>query len=269
MKYLIFAFALALIIVPSVPAQTSAPASNVPSSSTQQAGATVTISGVIVSPRNERVPNVTVVARFRSGEERTTSDGEGFFRLGAPDEAVTLSFEGNNISALERSINPGEQSENLQIKIEYVVPPVHESVVIVSSTVDPSIERRNDTVYREGLFLRDDQVFHTLDAGINAGQHEGGGKSLEIRRFGFNMDHGGLNGGLKVLVDDVQQNHSTQGHGQGYLGALKSLTPELVADVDILNGPFSAEHGDFSGLGVVHIRTKESLPQTFTARVQG
>ena len=57
-----------------------------------------------------------------------------------------------------------------------------------------------------------------LDGGINAGQHEGGGKSVEIRRFGFNLDHGGVNGGLKVLVDDVQQNQGTQGHGQGYLG---------------------------------------------------
>ena len=76
----------------------------------------------------------------------------------------------------------------------------------------------------------------TLNAGINAGQHEGGGKSLEIRRFGFNLDHGGVNGGLKVLVDDIQQNQGTQAHGQGYLGALKPLTPELIQDVNILNG---------------------------------
>src|SRR5262249_16396305 len=113
------------------------------------------------------------------------------------------------------------------------------------------------------------QIFHTLDAGINAGQHEGGGKSVEIRRFGYNLDHGGVGGGLKVLVDNVQQNQSTQGHGQGYLGQLKSLTPELVQDVDILNGPFSAEYGDLSGLGVVHIRLKESLPDQITARFQG
>ncbi|MBO0797607.1 MAG: TonB-dependent receptor, partial [Blastocatellia bacterium] len=97
----------------------------------------------------------------------------------------------------------------------------------------------------------------------------GGGKSLEIRRFGFNLDHGGVNGGLKVLVDNVQQNQGTQGHGQGYLGQLKSLTPELVQDVEILNGPFSAEYGDFSGLGVVHIKLKESLPDRITARFQG
>ncbi|MDQ3650074.1 MAG: TonB-dependent receptor [Acidobacteriota bacterium] len=234
-----------------------------------QNAATRTVSGVVISQQNELVPGVTIVARARSGEEhRTVSDEEGAFRLTVPNEPLTLNFEGKNVTPLQRDIAPGEAANNLQVKVELAVPSVHESVVIVSSVADPSIERRNDTVYREGLFLRDDQVFHTLDAGINAGQHEGGGKSLEVRRFGFNMDHGGLFGGLKVLVDDVQQNQATQGHGQGYLGALKSLTPELIADVDILNGPFSAEYGDFTGLGVVHIRTKESLPDVLTARVQ-
>ena len=59
--------------------------------------------------------------------------------------------------------------------------------------------------------------------------------------FGFNPDHGGVNGGLKVLLDDVQQNQGTQGHGQGYLGALKALSPELIQEVTIINGPFSPE----------------------------
>ncbi|HEY9403664.1 MAG TPA: TonB-dependent receptor [Pyrinomonadaceae bacterium] len=197
------------------------------------------------------------------------SDAEGNFRLSVPGGAVTLNIFGRGIALVSKTIAADEQTEGLQIRVSFIVPPVHESVVILSSIVDPGVERRNDTVYREGLFLRDDQLFHTLDAGINAGQHEGGGKSVEIRRFGFNTDHGGVGGGLKVLVDDVQQNFGTQGHGQGYLGGLKSLTPELVAGVDILNGPFSAEYGDFSGLGVVHIRTKESLPDEFTARLQG
>ncbi len=119
------------------------------------------------------------------------------------------------------------------------------------------------------MFLCDDQLFETLDSGINAGQHEGGGKSIEVRRFGFDLDHGGANGGLKVLVDDIPQNQGTQGHGQGYLGSLKELTPELVNDVDIVNGPFSAEYGDFSALGVIHIRTKESLDDQWVLRAQG
>ena len=124
---------------------------------------------------------------------------------------------------------------------------MNESLVISATALNPTIDQRNDNVYKNALFTRDDQIFDTLAAGINAGQHEGGGKSLEIRRFGFNLDHGGVNGGLKVLVDDVQQNQATQGHGQGYLGALKTLTPELVDDVGILNGLPSVEYGDFSG----------------------
>ena len=150
-----------------------------------------------------------------------------------------------------------------------VIEPLKTTIVITATPVEPAIDRRNAEVFERTLFSRDDQVFHVLDAGINAGQHEGGGKSLEIRRFGFNLDHGGVSGGLKVLVNNVQQNQGTQGHGQGYLGSLKSLTPELVQEVNIINGPFSAEYGDFSGLGVVHIRTRQSMPDVWTVRMQG
>src|SRR5438046_4406176 len=149
------------------------------------------------------------------------------------------------------------------------IPVLKQSIVITASPVEPAFDRLDKELFDKTLFSRDDQVFHALDAGIDAGQHEGGGKSVEIRRFGFNLDHGGVSGGLKVLVDNVQQNQGTQGHGQGYLGSLKSLIPELVREVDILNGPFSAEYGDFSGLGVVHIRLKESLPDQATVRFQG
>lgn len=143
-----------------------------------------------------------------------------------------------------------------------------QTVTVSAKTLEPGIDLRNSEVYKSTLFTRDDQLFQQLDAGIDAGQHEGGGKSVEIRRFGFNLDHGGVNGGLKVMLDDVQQNQGTQGHGQGYLGSLKSVSPELIQDVTIINGPFSAEYGDFSGLGVVHIRQRESLPDEFTIRAE-
>ncbi|MCC7234440.1 MAG: TonB-dependent receptor [Bryobacterales bacterium] len=149
------------------------------------------------------------------------------------------------------------------------LPKVYESIVITASPVEPAVEQRNREAFDKTLFSRDDQVFHLLEAGINAGQHEGGGKSIEVRRYGFNLDHGGVSGGLKVLIDNIQQNQSTQGHGQGYLGALKSMSPELVDEVDVYNGPFRSEYGDFSGLGVVHIRTREALPEQYTVRVQG
>jgi outer membrane receptor protein involved in Fe transport len=228
-----------------------------------------TVSGYVLTQRNERLPGVTVIVRGNFWDARTTTDQEGYFQIDVPIGAITLRFEGKHIEPLERKIAANESTLNLELKVNVALAPIQESVVIQDTTLNPTIDQRNDTIYKNTLFERDDQLVEGLNAGINAGQHEGGGKSLEIRRFGFNLDHGGVNGGLKVLVNNVQQNQGSQGHGQGYLGQLKSLTPELIDDVDILNGPFSAHYGDFSGLGVVHIHLKESLPDQLTLRLQG
>ena len=228
-----------------------------------------TVAGVVLSDRNEAIAGATVEVIWSNGSAQVVTNSDGSFHLSAPNEAATITVSGKYLAFEPRELRENENPEALQLRVGYSIPLVHESLVISASALNPTIDQRNDNVYKSTLFSRDDQIFDTLAAGINAGQHEGGGKSLEIRRFGFNLDHGGVNGGLKVLVDDVQQNQATQGHGQGYLGALKSLTPELVDDVDILNGPFSAEYGDFSGLGVVHIRLKESLPNLLTVRLRG
>jgi outer membrane receptor protein involved in Fe transport len=227
-----------------------------------------TFSGAVLTQQFELVPNVSIEIRTSDGKLQTATDAEGKFSVKVPPEPFSAKFSGKNLQTVTRIFAASDALENLQIKIAYIVPPIAESVVIETNALTPEIERRNDTIYKNTLFGRDDQLIFTLNAGINAGQHEGGGKSLEIRRFGFNTDHGGVNGGVKILVDNIQQNQGTQGHGQGYLGNLKSLSPELVEDVSIINGPFSAAYGDFSGLGVVRIRLKESLPQSFTARVQ-
>jgi outer membrane receptor protein involved in Fe transport len=227
------------------------------------------LSGIVVNNQNESVSGVSLIVSSPAGELKTLTDDSGAFNLLVPRTAFTLRIEGKYVVAQPRDFSADEATENIKFEIRFAVPQVHESVVINASQLDPTIDRRNETIYKDSLFSRDDQVFHTLAAGINAGQHEGGGKSVEVRRFGFNLDHGGVSGGLKVLVDNVQQNQGTQGHGQGYLGQLKSLTAELVEDVNILNGPFSAEYGDFSGLGVVHIRLKDSLPNQLTFRLQG
>src|SRR5438128_1932471 len=234
-----------------------------------EAQTTRRLSGVVITDRDEAVAGATIIARYELGEQRAVSDVAGRFSLAVPNVPLTLIVEGKNLQGAQQEIAAGDAALSVQLKVRYVVPPVHESVVIQAESLDPAIDRRNDTIYKNSLFGRDDQLVQTLSAGINVGQHEGGGKSLEVRRFGFNLDHGGVNGGLKFLVDDIQQNQASQGHGQGYLGQLKSLTPELVEDVDILNGPFSAQYGDFSGLGVVHIRLKESLPDQLTMRFQG
>lgn len=226
-------------------------------------------SGVVVSSQFELVPNISFEVETAVGVQTITTDAEGSFSAQVPSGDMTVRIAGKNVEAFEQKFSAGDNVVNVRLRVNYIVSPVAENVTITAETLSPDVELRNDAIYKNSLFGRDDQIIFTLNAGINAGQHEGGGKSLEIRRFGFNTDHGGVNGGVKILVDNIQQNQGTQGHGQGYLGNLKSLSPELVKDVSIINGPFSAAYGDFSGLGVVQIALKESLPDIFTARVQG
>ena len=228
------------------------------------------VAGVVVNAKGEVVSGAAVECRSAKSTQRVVTGGDGRFRCtadGAQETVVTVS--GANLATQSVRVPASAASAELRIPVVYRIATVRESLVITATALEPSIDRRNGAIYKNTLFNRDDQLFETLDGGINAGQHEGGGKSVEVRRFGFNLDHGGLNGGLKVLIDDVPQNQATQAHGQGYLGQLKSLSPELVDDVDIVNGPFSAEYGDFSALGVIHVRLKEHLDDVWTLRSQG
>lgn len=231
----------------------------------------VELSGRVLDPQGRFVPNAHL--RIQAGATVAAtgvSDRQGQYRILVDDPGrYRLTVESTGFQPATRDLLIGGDGPAVLDVALSGIAGRHESVVISASTVEPTLDLRNSEVFNRTLFTRDDQVMPQLNAGIDAGQHEGGGKSLEIRRFGFNLDHGGTNGGLKVLVDDVQQNQGTQGHGQGYLGALKALSPELIQDVTIINGPFSAEYGDFSGLGVVHIRQRESLPDQYTLRLQG
>lgn len=229
------------------------------------------VAGRVLDPQGKAVAQAVVrleIAGAVSADVRT--DAEGAFRVEsiAPGRyRVAVEAAGFQPGAHDVTIPPNVIAI-CDVTLAGLARQRH-SIVIDAKAIEPGVDLRNSEVFNRTLFTRDDQVMHQLNAGIDAGQHEGGGKSLEIRRFGFNLDHGGVNGGLKVLVDNVQQNQGTQGHGQGYLGALKALSPELIQDVTIVNGPFSAEYGDFSGLGVVHIRQRESMPHRITARLQG
>ncbi len=228
------------------------------------------VSGRVFDPQGKVVPAAAVRLESASGYSLTaTSDDTGRYQFtGVPDAVYQMTCEAPSLSSVRLKLVLDGSAIEQDITLSQLAAQ-HQSIVISGGAVEPGIDLRNAEVFNRTLFTRDDQVLQQLNAGINAGQHEGGGKSLEIRRFGFNLDHGGVNGGLKVLLDDVQQNQATQGHGQGYLGSLKAISPELIEDVTIINGPFSAEYGDFSGLGVVHIHQRESLPDEFTVRLQG
>ncbi len=228
--------------------------------------------GRVLDPSGEVVPGAAVELRLASSGSAvagTTTDGQGRYGFAVPPGAYELAIQAQGFApAVAKADVAAGGMTSLDLRFEKLAAQTS-NIVITAKTTEPALDLRNAEVFNRTLFTRDDQVFQQLDAGIDAGQHEGGGKSLEFRRFGFNLDHGGVNGGLKVLVDDVQQNQGTQGHGQGYLGSLKALSPELIQEVTVINGPFSAEYGDFSGLGVVHIRQRESLPDVLTLRAEG
>ena len=61
-----------------------------------------TLSGVIITQKNEAVEGVVIVASLSSGETKTVSDADGNFKLSVPKEALTLRIEGKNIAPQER-----------------------------------------------------------------------------------------------------------------------------------------------------------------------
>ena len=124
------------------------------------------LSGTVQTARGEVVVGVTVLARAGAGaERRAQTDAEGNFRLTVPaDETLAVKFFGADIALVSRTFEPEDSTENLRVRIALVVQPIHESVVIVADALEPGVERRNESVYRSGLFARDDQLLQTLAA---------------------------------------------------------------------------------------------------------
>jgi hypothetical protein len=126
---------------------------------------------VVVNNRREVLPNITVIARTQRDEQSVLTNGDGHFRFVVRSGFVTLHIDGRNLRPLDREFTASETTENLEIAVTFVVPPVHATMVIVADAIEPAIDRRNDTIYKNTLFGRDDQLLFTLDAGINATSH--------------------------------------------------------------------------------------------------
>ena len=232
---------------------------------------TVLISGRVLDPQGSAAPGAGVEATDPVGRvvEKTISNAEGRYELqlkpGASYSLVIHADAYLSEATPIRSIDAPVDNWDLQFgKLQSAT----EVIDVTEHIIEPSVEQRDAQIFVKTLFTRDDQIFQTLGAGLNFGQHAGGGKSLEVRRFGFNLDHGGAGGGLRFMRDGVFINDIAGGHAHGYLGSLKGLTPELVSAVDLINGPFNAQYGDFSALGVVTIDTRKTLDDEIMARVQ-
>src|SRR5439155_21042104 len=106
------------------------------------------VSGVVITDKNELVPGVRVVAEYASGKKETVTDSNGGFRLVVPSEPLTLKVTGKYVVIGEKHLSTSEPSEGLQLQLSYTIPPVHESMVISASGLNPTIDQRNDNVYK-------------------------------------------------------------------------------------------------------------------------
>src|SRR5262249_31804881 len=135
----------------------------------------VQISGVVVDHDGAVLRGVTIIAHSENDQRQTSTDEAGRFALEVSGEIVSLNVVGQYIEPLEKILSSEAKGDTPQIEMEYRIPPIHQSMVITASALQPQVETHSDEVYKRTLFSRDDQLLETLNAGINAGQHEGGG----------------------------------------------------------------------------------------------
>ena len=129
--------------------------------------------GGITDPQGQTVAGATL----HLGDASATSSSDGQFQFrNIASGAYKLIAEAPGFSPLTRdvAILPGQLAhldlQFLQLSAQ------KQSIVITAHSLEPTIDLRNSEVFNRTLFTRDDQVFQQLNAGINAGQHEGGGK---------------------------------------------------------------------------------------------
>ena len=101
--------------------------------------------------------------------------------------------------------------------------------------------------------------------GLIVTQHAGDGKANQYFLRGFNLDHGT---DFATWVAGVPVNMPTHAHGQGYTD-LNFLIPELVDRIRFRKGPYFADEGDFSSVGVARIDYLRRLDGTLSTLSAG
>jgi hypothetical protein len=101
--------------------------------------------------------------------------------------------------------------------------------------------------------------------GLIVTQHAGDGKANQYFLRGFNLDHGT---DFATWVAGVPVNMPTHAHGQGYTD-LNFLIPELVDRIRYRKGPYFADEGDFSSVGVARIDYLRRIDGTLATLTAG
>lgn len=220
-----------------------------------------TLRGSVLDSASHRpLPGVTVRLAGRPAEGAST-DALGRFRLGglpagsyqvhvsalgyrSQDAALTVAATGAAPEPLTVALVPTA----LQLAEVTVAQPrdLNQSVAAITS-----VDRQLRPVNSAQDLLR-------LVPGLFIAQHAGGGKAEQIFLRGFDVDHGT---DFNVSIDGMPVNMVSHAHGQGYAD-FHFVIPEVVEQLRVYKGPYSARFGDFATAGAGEFTTKTSLDQS-------
>ncbi len=96
-------------------------------------------------------------------------------------------------------------------------------------------------------------------------QHQGGGKADQYLLRGFNADHGT---DVALFIDKLPVNLRSHAHGQGYAD-LHFVIPETIQLIEVYEGPYFPEFGDFDNAGAVRLDTRDFVPESFVQASAG
>jgi hypothetical protein len=88
----------------------------------------------------------------------------GQFVIEVPSGNISLSVQGQFIKPYQCELPTAVSSEDLKIEIEYLIPPIHHSIVITASALNVGIENLTDKQYYETQNFFESRVSPTAEA---------------------------------------------------------------------------------------------------------
>src|ERR1051326_8365384 len=102
------------------------------------------VSGTVIDHSGAVLSGVSIIAHGETSECRTTTTDEaGRFNIDALEVIVSLDVEGQYIQPLTKLLPSEGPTGDLRIEVQYRIPPIHQSIVITASDLEPQIETHN------------------------------------------------------------------------------------------------------------------------------
>ncbi|RAK66806.1 TonB-dependent receptor [Hymenobacter edaphi] len=220
-----------------------------------------TLRGSVLDSTSHRpLPGVTVRLDGRPADG-ATSDALGRFRLGglpAGTYQVRVSALGYRSQTAALTVAAtGAAPEPLTLALVPTALQLAEVTVAQPRDLNQSVAAISG-IDRQLRPVNSAQDLLRLVPGLFIAQHAGGGKAEQIFLRGFDVDHGT---DFAVSIDGMPVNMVSHAHGQGYAD-FHFVIPEVVEQLRVYKGPYSARFGDFATAGAGEFTTKTSLEQS-------